>query len=90
MTLQMEDSVHIMRRMTATPETVFDAWLNPDAMWQWLFANDPEAQLTLAVDARVGGRFSILEEAHSDHIDHFGHYLEIDRPPTALFHVGGA
>jgi uncharacterized protein YndB with AHSA1/START domain len=81
----MEDSLHIMRRMTATPEALFDAWLNPPVMGQWLFAIDPEARLTLAIDGRVGGGFSILEEARGNRINHFGHYIEIVRPRRLSF-----
>jgi hypothetical protein len=75
----------ILRRMTATPEALLDAWIYARARAQWLFAIDPQAVPTLAVDARVGGEFSILETIRGSRIYHFGQYLEIVRPRRLCF-----
>jgi uncharacterized protein YndB with AHSA1/START domain len=46
------ESVHVTRRFTASPEQVFEAWVNPDLLRRWLAA-------TVEADARVGGRFRL-------------------------------
>src|SRR5688572_2378740 len=74
-----------MLRLDAPPPAVFDAWLDPELLKQWLFANDPLSRLQVQVDARPGGSFSILEQAKDGPIDHFGQYLEIDRPRHLRF-----
>src|SRR5215472_15443364 len=45
-------SVHVTRRLDASPERVFEAWVNPALLERWLA---PIAE----VDARVGGHFRL-------------------------------
>lgn len=50
------------RTYDASPETVWQAWTNPEMLKQWWGPNDvtiPECE----VDLRVGGKFSIVMEA---------------------------
>lgn len=46
------ESVHVARRLTASPEHVFEAWINPALLRRWLAP-------TAEADARVGGRFRL-------------------------------
>jgi uncharacterized protein YndB with AHSA1/START domain len=77
--------VRITSNFAATPEATFDAWLNPDIMRQWLFASPTNQILQVKTDPRVGGSFSILERNAGEEIDHFGEYLEIERPRRLRF-----
>jgi uncharacterized protein YndB with AHSA1/START domain len=82
--------VRVTRRFDATPERVFDAWLDPAMIGRFMLgpALREEDVLRLTVDARVGGTFSFLVRRQGTEIDHVGRYLEIDRPRRLSFTWG--
>lgn len=82
--------VRVTRRFEASPERVFDAWLDPVLIGRWMFgpALRDEKILHLEVDARVGGSFSFLVKREGQEIDHVGTYLEIERPRSLAFTWG--
>jgi uncharacterized protein YndB with AHSA1/START domain len=84
--------VHVTRRLVAAPERVFDAWLDPALLGQWMFGIAlPDDQIVrLSVDPRVGGRFSFVVRRKGQEIDHVGTYQEIDRPRKLAFTWGVA
>jgi uncharacterized protein YndB with AHSA1/START domain len=73
------------RRIAAPPETLFDAWLDPQGVGQWLFATPGGVMERIEIDPRVGGRFTILERRGAELAEHFGEYVEIDRPRRLAF-----
>ena len=69
-----------------SPTKVFDAWVTPAIMRQWLFASPSNEIHDIELNLTIGGRFSIPERtAEGDNIHHFGEYLEIDRPRRLTF-----
>src|SRR5262245_50942378 len=74
--------VRVERRFKASPESVFDAWLKPELLEQWMFnpALRNEEVLRIAIDARVGGLFSFQIRRNDQNFHYIGKYLEIDRP----------
>ena len=72
--------VQVERYIDAAPERVFDAWLDPDSVGQWLFATPHGVMEKIEIDPRVSGRFLIVERRDGEPAEHFGEYLEIDRP----------
>ena len=83
-------TARITRHIKAAPERVFDAWLDPDILGQWMFGPNvrDEEILHLKVNPKVGGSFSFLVRRGDMEIDHIGEYLEIDRPLWLVFTWG--
>jgi uncharacterized protein YndB with AHSA1/START domain len=69
----------------ASPTAVFDAWITPSILRQWLFVGPTSQIVKTKLDLRVGGDFSILERASDGEIAHFGSYVEIFRPHRLAF-----
>jgi len=82
--------VSVSRHFDASPERVFDAWLDPEMIGKWMFgpALREEEVLRIVADARVGGSFSFLVRRQGVEIDHVGKYREIDRPRRLVFTWG--
>ena len=77
-------AVVVRRTIDASPEVLFDAWLDPIALSSWM---RPGAALRTEadVDARVGGRFSIVMHSATATTPHTGVYRAIDRPKRLVF-----
>ncbi len=74
-----------MTRYLDAPATrVFDAWLKPDTMRQWLFTSEGTNKL-VRNEPYVGGTWEIID--HRDGMDYraIGQYIEIDRPHRLVF-----
>jgi uncharacterized protein YndB with AHSA1/START domain len=84
-------SVRITRHYQASPERVFDAWIDPAKVAQWFLAParsmgmGEDELLAIEVDARVGGKFLFSVRRMGEVVDHVGEYLEIDRPRRLAF-----
>ena len=76
-------SVRATRRLRASPERVFAAWLDPTLARRWLFATATQPMELAEIDARVGGRFHVVDAAHG--VEHAGTYLDIDAPSRLVF-----
>ena len=75
----------VIRQFDAPAEMVFDAWLDPKAVGQWLFATPDGKMERIEIDARVGGKYSIAEKRGEDVVEHCGTYIEINRPRRLVF-----
>lgn len=85
MTATAHKHVQVSRSIDASPETVFDAWLEPAMMRRWMFHSAPNQICKVDNEGVVGGTFSIVERNGDDEIDHFGRYLELRRPSKLVF-----
>jgi uncharacterized protein YndB with AHSA1/START domain len=87
-------AVVVRRTIAAPPKKIFDAWLDPIALAEWM--RPGEIRSTQAeIDPRVGGKYQIDMQGSSGPIHHSGEYRVIDRPRKLVFtwvsvHTGDA
>ncbi len=83
-------TARVSRYMDAAPERVFDAWLDPDLLAQWMFGPTvrDEEIILIKVNPVAGGTFSFKVRRGDLEIDHIGEYLEIQRPNRLVFTWG--
>ena len=78
-------AVRVNERFRASPERVFDSWLNAEIAGRWLFATASRPMTSVTIDARAGGAFRFVDRNDGARIEHTGVYLEIIRPWRLAF-----
>lgn len=74
----------LKRRIAATADELFDAWLDADSLSQWMLPGDHRRN-TVSVDARVGGAYEIIMHHQDGDKRHYGEYLGIERNKKLVF-----
>ncbi|HID82781.1 MAG TPA: SRPBCC domain-containing protein [Chromatiales bacterium] len=77
--------VNVTKIIHARIERVFDAWLNPETLSQFILPMPGMPQPQVETDAREGGEFKIIMQVGDDKIPHTGRYIEINRPNKLVF-----
>jgi uncharacterized protein YndB with AHSA1/START domain len=75
----------VTRDFAASPERVFDAWLDPQQAARFLFATPDGEMLVCEIDPVVGGRGLIVERRASGDARHRIQFEEIERPRRLVF-----
>lgn len=80
----------VTHRFTASPEQVYDAWLDPAQVRVWLAASLKTFGLPgdirrVEIDPNVGGKFLFSDLRNGNEQRHWGTYLELVRPRKIVF-----
>ncbi len=74
----------VRRNIAATVDELFDAWLDPESLAQWMHPGTT-ARSTVNVDARVGGAYEVVMNYESGPNRHYGEYRVIERNRKLVF-----
>lgn len=77
--------IRVEKRMRHPAERVFDAFLDPTTVGDWLFHTPDGVMEKTDYDPRPGGDFAIFERRGADLARHFGRFVEIERPSRIVF-----
>ena len=77
--------ITLTREIDASCEELFDAWLDPKALAQFMCPAPGVTVGDVSVDAKVGGEFRIVMLAGEQELPHHGKYLEIERSTRLVF-----
>lgn len=78
-------SLQVSKTINAPIERVFDAWLDPAMLAQFILPMPGMTPPQVENDPVEGGRFTIIMQVGEDKIPHSGSYLTVDRPNHLVF-----
>ena len=73
-----------MRLLPASPAVVYDEWLDPDALSDWM-CPWPARATNINLEPTLGGRLQIDIEENGVRFEVTGRYVELDRPGRLSF-----
>lgn len=76
--------VRVRRVLPAPPDVVFDQWLDPEALSDWMCPR-PDRCVNVFVEPKVDGRFRFDVDSSGTLVLITGRYLVIDRPHRLRF-----
>ena len=83
-TIETANALHITRTFNATPDRLFDAWTQPEAIRDWFGC--PESRIGDAtVDLRPGGKLRVEMILKDCTCQIVGTYRQVDRPYKLVF-----
>jgi uncharacterized protein YndB with AHSA1/START domain len=77
-------TVVVRKRLPASREAVFDAWLDAAAMSEWMCPGTMTGS-EVTLEPRVGGRFRIVMRGPEGQVVNTGEYRVLDRPAKLEF-----
>lgn len=79
-------TVTVRRKINASAQVIFDAWLNPVSLSEWMRpCSSGTSQSTVKVDPHEGGAFEIVMHVPSGPVSHTGIYQTIVPPSRLVF-----
>ena len=76
--------VSIRRRMPAPREVVYEAWIDPHGLRQWMCPGDATSAEAV-LDVRVGGAYRIVMKSKERDYVHTGHYQVVEPNAKLVF-----
>jgi uncharacterized protein YndB with AHSA1/START domain len=83
-------TVRAKRRYRHAAESVFESWLKPEIAGRWLFATATRPLAWTEIDARVGGRFRLVEASGPTAGNWAGAYVAIEPCRRLAFTLSGS
>ena len=77
--------LEIEKEFSVPADMIYDAWLNPESVGEWMCPADGVKVPNPVIDARVGGRFELNMDVGAEIIPHKGEYKKLDRPNVIQF-----
>ncbi len=77
-------TVRVQRVMPAVPDVVFDQWLDPEALEEWMCPR-PVRVLAVTVEPRIGGNVRFDVDDSGTRVLITGQFLTIERPNLLRF-----
>ena len=77
-------TVRVQRVIPATPDVVFDEWLDPESLTEWMCPR-PSRVVAVTVEPRVDGRVRFDVDDSGTLVLIAGRFLTIDRPRLLRF-----
>jgi uncharacterized protein YndB with AHSA1/START domain len=84
MTDQAPGAAVVQRILPASPDAVYDEWLDAEAMAEWMCPR-PARPIRIELDPRVGGRLLIDIDDEGVELSITGQYLALDKPRRLSF-----
>jgi uncharacterized protein YndB with AHSA1/START domain len=78
----------VRRRMPAPREVVYESWIDPEGIRQWMCPGDV-LSAEASLDVRVGGLFRIVMRTPDRVHEHVGTYQIVDAPAKLVFTWSG-
>lgn len=78
-------AVRVEKHFRHPRERVFDAFLDPARVGEWLYATPSGVMEHVLYEPRPGGRIELFERRGEDLAEHHGAFVEIDRPHRIVF-----
>lgn len=78
-------SLTVSRKFNASPEVVFNAWLNPEMLRRFMLPGEGTSVTSAKTDPVEGGRFEIVMRAGDQDMPHKGTYTAISRHSQIAF-----
>ncbi|MCB0829991.1 MAG: SRPBCC family protein [Solirubrobacterales bacterium] len=83
-TLPADTEIHTERIFDAPPEVIWDCFMDPELLKQWLGPDRLEMRVD-EFDARPGGKWSYVHiDSDGTEYRFFGEFVELDRPVRAV------
>ncbi|MEM8801384.1 MAG: SRPBCC domain-containing protein [Pseudomonadota bacterium] len=80
-----ELSLTCERFIAAPPEKLYDAWLDPEMLAEFIRPGENMSVPKVEADPKVGGRFLIVMRLGKEDMPHSGTYKVLDRPKQLAF-----
>ena len=79
-----EGAVVIRRRIAATRDEVFDAWIDAEGMASWMCPGSITSAV-VQLDPRVGGALRVVMHGPDGAFEHWGEFTAVVRPSKLAF-----